>query len=74
MKTFQYQKKINKKKLEVRKRKRVERSSDDPSSSIKRGEIPVCGSQQIKSDSCWNTCVYLNIIGRSLLFCFIILS
>jgi hypothetical protein len=48
MKTFQYQKKINKKKLEVRKRKRVERSSDDPSSSIKRGEIPVCGSQQIQ--------------------------
>ena len=42
MKTFQYRKKINKKKLEVRKRKRVERSSDDPSSSIKRGEIPVC--------------------------------
>ena len=31
------------------------RSSDDPSSSIKRGEIPVCGSQQIKSDSCWTT-------------------
>jgi hypothetical protein len=70
MKTFQYQKKINKKKLEVRKRKRVERSSDDPSSSIKRGEIPVCGSQQIKSDSCWTTCVYLNIIGKSLLFCY----
>ena len=65
---------MNKKKSEVRKRKRVERSSDDPSSSIKRGEIPVCDSQQIKSDSCWNTCVYLNIIGRSLLFCFIILS
>jgi hypothetical protein len=51
MKTFQYKKKINKKKSEVRKRKRVERSSDDPSSSIKRGEIPVCGSQQTKSDS-----------------------
>ena len=48
-------KKINNKKSEVRKRKRVERSSDDPSSSIKRGEIPVCGSQQIKSDSCWIT-------------------
>ena len=63
---------MNKKKSVVRKRKRVERSSDDPSSSIRRGEIPVCGSQQIKSDSCWNTCVYLNIIGRS--FCFIILS
>ena len=31
------------------------RSSDDPSSSIKRGEIPACGSQQIKSDSCWTT-------------------
>ena len=45
-------KKINNKKSEVRKRKRVERSSDDPSSSIKRGEMPVCGSQQIKSDSC----------------------
>ena len=73
-KIYENQKKINKKKLEVRKRKRVERSSDDPSSSIKRGEIPVCGSQQIKSDSCWTTCVYLNIIGRSLLFCFIILS
>ena len=67
-------KKINKKKSEVKKQKRVERSSDDPSSSIKRGEIPVCSSQQIKSDSCWTTCVYLNIIGRSLLFCFIILS
>jgi hypothetical protein len=39
METFQDRKKINKKKLEVRKRKRVERSSDDPSSSIKRGEI-----------------------------------
>ena len=50
------------------------RSSDDPSSSKKRGEIPVCGSQQIKSNYCWTTCVYLNIIGRSLLFCFIILS
>jgi hypothetical protein len=25
------------------------RSSDDPSSSIKRGEIPVCGSQHIFS-------------------------
>jgi hypothetical protein len=73
MKTFQYRKK-NEKKSEVRKRKRVERSSDDPSSSIKRGEIPVCRSQQIQSDSCWTTCVYLNSIGRSLLFCFIILS
>jgi hypothetical protein len=52
--------KLNKKKSEVRKRKRVERSSDDPSSSIQRGEIPVCDSQQIKSDSCWNTCVYSN--------------
>jgi hypothetical protein len=74
MKTFQYRKKINKKKSEVRKRKRVERSSDDPSCSIKRREIPLCGSQQIKSDSCWTTCVYLNIIDWSLLFCFIILS
>ena len=37
-------------------------SSGDPSSSIKRGEIPVCGSQQIKLESCWTTCVYLNII------------
>ena len=30
----------------------------------------MCGSQQIKSDYCWTTCVYLNIIGRSPLFCF----
>jgi hypothetical protein len=38
-------------------------SSGDPSSSITREEIPVCDSQQIKSNSCWTTCVYLNIIG-----------
>ena len=39
------------------------RSSEDPSSNINREEIPVRGSQQIKSDSCWTTCVYLNILG-----------
>jgi hypothetical protein len=35
------------------------RSSDDPWSSIKREEIPVCGSQQIKLDSYWNTFVFI---------------
>jgi len=28
--------------------------SDDSSGSIKRGEIPMCGSQQNKIRSCWN--------------------